>query len=292
MIISMTGYGKGSSSAAGFEATVEAKSLNHRFLDIFVKLPRAVENREHRIREVVRNYLERGRLSMSVTLRQIENPEIHLQLNKNQVLGYKKLIQEMGQLLELDEKPKLTHILGLPDVFVEDDNSSSIDKAWENIEKALVEAMKALTEMRKREGEDLRKDLLMRVAIIQENVGKIEEMTKGRSQEEFKKLKARLDSMIETGDLDQSRLELEIALLADRVDVSEECTRLNSHNTVFVEAIEGPEPAGRKLNFLLQEMNREANTIGAKCNDASISHLVVLIKEEIEKLREQVQNVE
>ena len=123
-------------------------------------------------------------------------------------------------------------------------------------------------------------------------MAQIEQKTHGRSQAEFTRLHERIRSMINTGDLDASRLELEVALLADRVDVTEECTRLKSHHLIFNESLTSPESAGRKLNFLLQEMNREANTIGAKCNDAEISHLVVRIKEEIEKLREQVQNVE
>ncbi len=292
MIISMTGYGKGSHIEKGFEIDVEAKSLNHRFLDLFLKLPRSVENREHKIREIIKKHLVRGRLSLSVCLHKIDEEAVNMQLNDGVVRSYSKLLAELAEKMGVSEKPTLTHILTLPDIFIEHDDENYQEDAWRCIEIAVEKSLIALNEMRKREGVEIEKDLRCRVQLIDKLVEQIEEKTRGRSQSEFTKLYERVHSMVGTGELDPSRLELEVALLADRVDVTEECTRLKSHDLIFNESLASAESAGRKLNFLLQEMNREANTIGAKCNDADISHLVVQIKEEIEKLREQVQNVE
>ncbi|MCA9733708.1 MAG: YicC family protein [Deferribacteres bacterium] len=292
MIISMTGFGKGSHVHNGFEVDVEAKSLNHRFLDLFLKLPRGVENREYKVREILKKHLERGRISLTVTFRRQDEHNLNLQLNKNLVNGYKKILVDLSENLGTGEKTTLSHLLALPDIFFEADDEQFQDNVWNCIESAVEKSLVSLNEMRQREGSEIEKDLRQRLQIIDDLVSSIEVNTQGRSQLEFDKLYDRLKAMMRSGELDPSRLELEIALLADRVDVTEECTRLRSHNTIFIEALSAEDAAGRKLNFLLQEMNREANTIGAKCNDADISHRVVSIKEEIEKLREQVQNVE
>ncbi|KAA3616280.1 MAG: YicC family protein [Calditrichaeota bacterium] len=292
MIISMTGYGRGSHIYNGFEVEVEAKSLNHRFLDLFLKLPRAVENREHKIREILKKHLERGRITVTITMRRRDDEVASMQLNNSVINSYKKMLADLGNKLGSDEKPNLSHMLTLPDIFLEQDDDNFQDDVWNCIEAAVEKSILAMNEMRRREGVEIEKDLQQRVQIIDELVLEIEEKTVGRSKNEFQKLYDRVKSMIASGELDASRLELEVALLVDRLDVTEECTRLKSHNLIFNEALASSESAGRKLNFLLQEMNREANTIGAKCNDAVVSHLVVGIKEEIEKLREQVQNVE
>ena len=165
-------------------------------------------------------------------------------------------------------------------------------EAWLCVERALTLAIDEMNGMRVREGQEMSNDLRTRVNGLQEKLENIKTHSAGRSKSEFEKLYKRLGAMVESKELDRTRLELEVALLADRVDITEECTRFQSHNTVFLEALAAAEPAGRKLNFLLQEMNREANTIGAKANDAQIAHLVVSIKEEVEKLREQIQNIE
>ena len=292
MIISMTGYGKGSHTYSGFEAHVESKSVNHRFLDVFLKLPRSFEKYEHKIREIVRGHMERGRVSINVTLRRAESDTTTLELNGALVNNYKILLDQLSEIFPNSEEVSLTQILSLPDVFSEVDDESLEENAWNCIQKAVEQSVKNLNAMRIREGEEIEKDLRERVRLIEKYVLEIEKKTVGRAETEFHKLKERVENLIDIGELDASRLELEIALLTDRVDVTEECTRLKSHTTVFVESMAGEESSGRKLNFLLQEMNREANTIGAKCNDADMSHLVVIIKEEIEKLREQIQNVE
>ncbi|RME00811.1 MAG: DUF1732 domain-containing protein, partial [Calditrichaeota bacterium] len=184
------------------------------------------------------------------------------------------------------------HLLSFSDIFMQDSLADLPEEAWNCIEEAIEKALIELNAMRQREGQEIEADLRKRIEFLSRYIEKIEELSEGRSEKEFEQLQHRLRSMIKNGELDPARLELEIALLADRVDVTEECIRFKSHNKLFLESLEKPEPVGRKLNFLLQEMNREANTIGAKANDAEIAHLVVQIKEEVEKLREQVQNIE
>ena len=213
-------------------------------------------------------------------------------LNDQVVDGYITLLEGLRHRAKIDTPISIDQLLTFSDVFVQDSSNHVSASAWKAVEQALTTAFKELNGMRQREGQEIKKDLLHRVELLSGFVEKIENQTEGRSKVEFQKQYGRIQKMLDTGELDDTRLELEVALLADRVDVTEECIRLKSHNTVFRESVKQPEPTGRKLNFLLQEMNREANTIGAKASDAKIAHLVVRIKEEIEKLREQVQNIE
>lgn len=288
----MTGYGKGSTAAEACEATVEVRSVNSRYLDISIKLPKALESREGHVRDTVRKNIERGRISVSIVFRREDDGSLALKINEPVVDGYKALLEKLQQRLAIEAPLKIEHLLSFPDLFVQDENQVISDTGWEIVEQSLQTALSELNQMRRREGEEIEKDLLYRIGLINEKIQKIEEIASNRSGAEFQKLYQRIKTMVSSGELDATRLETEVALLADRIDVTEECIRFKSHNTLFVEAIHQPEPVGRKLNFLLQEMNREANTIGAKANEAEISHLVVAIKEEVEKVREQVQNIE
>ncbi|MCA9741768.1 YicC family protein [candidate division KSB1 bacterium] len=292
MIISMTGYGKGTCRVQEFEVSAEVRSLNHRFLDVSVKMPKQLENKETAVRELVKKYLTRGRISISFVLRQDAGSPIGLALNEQVVDGYVALLEALRERAKIEAPLSIDHLLTFSDLFTQDNNDDYSDSAWEAMEKAIDNALAELNAMRLREGEEIQKDVHHRVVLISNMVAEIESLSKGRSKIEFDKQYQRIQTLLDTNELDESRLEMEVALLAERIDVTEECIRLKSHNTVFLESIAQAEPAGRKLNFLLQEMNREANTIGAKASDAEIAHLVVKIKEEIEKLREQVQNIE
>jgi uncharacterized protein (TIGR00255 family) len=292
MIVSMTGYGKGTNHIKEFEATAEVRSLNHRFLDISIKVPRQLENKENAVRGLVKKYFERGRIHVNVSLRQDTGNSIGLALNDQVVDGYVKLLEALRKQAKISAPISVDQVLTFSDVFVQDSSERVPESAWEAVEKAIDIALHELNSMRQREGEEIKKDILYRINLVTDSVQEIEQLSEDRAHSEFKRLYDRLKSMLEVGELDETRLELEVALLADRVDVTEECIRLKSHNTVFLESVEEAAPSGRKLNFLLQEMNREANTIGAKACHAEIAHLVVKIKEEIEKLREQVQNIE
>jgi uncharacterized protein (TIGR00255 family) len=218
--------------------------------------------------------------------------ELGLSVDEETARRYKHLLETLIKKLDLPGPVTLEHLLQFSDILTIAEENSLPEQAWACVEKALISAMDEMNAMRQREGEEIIMDLRHRINGLQEKIENIRIHSAGRSKNEFEKLYKRLCAMVDTKELDRTRLELEVALLADRVDITEECTRFQSHNTLFLEALDDKEPAGRKLNFLLQEMNREANTIGAKANDAAIAHLVVSIKEEVEKLREQIQNIE
>jgi uncharacterized protein (TIGR00255 family) len=292
MIISMTGFGRGQCSLDGYEAVVEVRSLNHRFLDVVMRLPRGLNAYEQAVKDFVRTKVNRGRINVAVTLKSETDSEFGLSVDEETARRYKHLLETLIKKLDLPGPVTLEHLLQFSDILTIAEESALPEQAWTCVEKALSLAMDEMNAMRLREGQEIVNDLRDRLNGLQEKIERIKTYAASRSKSEFEKLYKRLNAMLDTKELDRTRLELEVALLADRVDITEECTRFQSHNTLFLEALGDSEPAGRKLNFLLQEMNREANTIGAKANDAPTAHLVVGIKEEVEKLREQIQNIE
>ncbi len=292
MIISMTGFGRGQYSLDGYEAVVEVRSLNHRFLDVAMRLPRGLGAYEQAVKDFVRTKVNRGRINVAVTLKSATDNEFGLSVDEETARRYKHLLETLIKKLDLPGPVTLEHLLQFSDILTIAEESALPEQAWTCVEKALGLAMEEMNVMRLREGQEIINDLRDRLNGLQEKIERIKTYAASRSKSEFERLYKRLGAMIDTKELDHTRLELEVALLADRVDITEECTRFQSHNTLFLETLGDSEPAGRKLNFLLQEMNREANTIGAKANDAPTAHLVVGIKEEVEKLREQIQNIE
>lgn len=292
MITSMTGFGRGEEVRDGFTCQVEARSLNHRFLDVAVKLPRGLGLYEETTKELVRKHVSRGRISLSVNLSSEQNPGYGLRIDAEAALQYKRLLETLRDSLGLTGPITIDHLLHFSEVLTLESAVELPEQAWECVQCAIEKAVLDLNAMRQREGVEIAADLTSRLAILDRCLDEIEARSLARRQEEFQKLYQRLREYIATRELDPLRLEQEVALLADRVDVTEECIRFRSHNKLFRETMKDAEPSGRKLNFLLQEMNREANTIGAKVNDAAIAHLVVKIKEEVEKLREQIQNIE
>jgi uncharacterized protein (TIGR00255 family) len=292
MIISMTGFGRGQYSLDGFDASVEVRSLNHRFLDVVLRLPRGLSTYEQAVKDMVRNKVSRGRINVVITLKTANENELGLRVDEETARRYKHVLENLIKTLGLSGTVTLDHLLHFSDILAIDEESALPEQAWTCVETALAQAMDDLNAMRLREGKEIARDLRPRINGLQEKIESIKTHSAARGKAEFEKLYKRLRAMVDTKELDANRLELEVALLADRVDITEECTRFQSHNTLFLEAIAEQEPTGRKLNFLLQEMNREANTIGAKANDAQVAHWVVGIKEEVEKLREQIQNLE
>lgn len=292
MIISMTGFGKASHAEEDYEAHVEIRSVNHRFFDLSIRLPKAIESQENAIRELVRRHIDRGRVNINISIQEREGNPLGLQINAQAVQAYKQLLEQLRESSGIEDPIRLDYLLTFSEIFTQESNGVVPETALHCVMHALGDAIQNLNEMRRREGVEIEKDLQQRIRVLAEKIDRIETISADRSEREFKRLMKRLKSLVGSGELDPSRLEIEVALLADRTDVTEECIRFRSHNTLFLEALKNNEPSGRKLNFLLQEMNREANTIGAKACDAAISHLVVEIKEEVEKLREQIQNIE
>jgi uncharacterized protein (TIGR00255 family) len=293
VIASMTGFGRAQSSKNGITATVEVRGVNSRYLDITTRLPRTLSQREKDVKEIVRSYVSRGSLTVGVTLEEASNGAAAVSVNKPAARSYMKLLTELRKAAKIRETVKLEHLLKFSEVFEVPQETESDEARWNVVDGVLRAALEDFGAMRRKEGRELANDLQPRIEWLNGTVATIERLSKERIPAERKRLNDRIAQLLEDKTIiDQNRLELEIALLADKLDVTEECVRFRSHNKFFLEAAKAEESAGRKLNFLVQEMNREANTIGSKTNDADIAHLVVQIKEELEKIREQLQNVE
>lgn len=289
----MTGYGRGEVSRGGVTTTVEVRGVNNRFLDVTARMPRSLSQREKDVKEIVRTFVSRGGLTVAVMVEEENDGVVPMTVNKSAARSYARLLNDLRKAAKIREQVKLEHLLKFSEVFEVKREEETDERIWRVVEEALRAAMENFNDMRTKEGSELAKDLEQRVRWIDETVGTIERLSKERIPEERQKLTERIGQLLEDKSIiDQNRMELEIALLADKLDVTEECVRFRSHNKFFLEAMAGKEMAGRKLNFLVQEINREANTIGSKTNDTEIAHLVVKMKEELEKVREQLQNIE
>ncbi len=293
MISSMTGFGRGEAHIDGYTATVELKSVNSRFCEVTTRLPRVIAERENDIQRLVKTSFARGRISVQIKLEARSEGESTPRIDQIVVASYRKLLDELRAATGIEEPVRLEHLLKFPDVFTtEDESEFTAEETWSVVTDALTSASTALQAMREREGDSLLAELLERVGEIESNLIIVQEEAPDRLPTANERLRSRLAEIIDDDRIDNDRIEFEMAMLADKLDIREECVRLRSHIDVFREALAGSEPVGRKLNFLSQEMNREINTIGSKANDAGLSHVVVKMKENLEKIREQIENVE
>ena len=289
----MTGFGRAEVAKRGITASVEVRGVNSRYLDVTTRLPRLLSQREKDIKELVRSCVNRGNLVVSVSVEEESDAIAPVAVNKMAAKAYIKLLNDLRKAAKIKEKVRLEHLLKFSEVFEVPKDEQSDEQEWGVVEEALRSALDGFNTMRRNEGGELAKDLQRRIQWLSETVEKIERMSRERIPEERKRLHERIAQLVEDKSIiDQNRLELEIALLADKLDVTEECVRFRSHTKFFLETMAKGDSAGRKLNFLVQEINRETNTIGSKTNDAEIGHLVVQMKEEVEKIREQLQNIE
>ncbi len=293
MIISMTGFGRGEAADNGLNATVELKSLNSRYLDITTRLPQRLQNKELAIKELVQKLVSRGKLNITVYVSEKDSGEPSIQVDENKAKAYAKLLNQLRETTGIETPLNIKNITSFSDVFITpEEDEESLKKKWELVKKALDIGLSNLMEMRTQEGNQLKNDLIDRINAINGALDEILVITEGRSEEVRKKLHERIKQLIDDENIDEERLEMEVVIMADKMDITEETVRLRAHLKFFIEAIEQPEPAGRRLNFLTQEINRELNTIGSKANDSGIAHHVVKAKEMLEQIREQVQNVE
>jgi len=273
--------------------SVEIRSVNSRYLDVTTRLPRSMSRREKDVKELIRGFLNRGSLNVTVKIEKESNGEAGLKVNTTAAKSYYKLLNDLRKTLKVRDQVKLEHLLNFSEILEPVTSEEADQKEWELVEKTIRQALEQLNTMRANEGKELAKDFQKRITWIDETLNDVERLSVNRIPEERKRLQERIAQlMADKTVIDQNRLELEIALLADKLDITEECVRFRTHNKFFIEAIKKEETPGRKLNFLIQEMNREANTIGSKSNDAGIAHHVVKIKEELERIREQLQNIE
>jgi uncharacterized protein (TIGR00255 family) len=292
MISSMTGYGHGEASEGGITSVAEVRSVNSRYFEVNTHLPRSFSLRENNVREIVRAKAGRGKINVVVSVDRESSSCIPVKINKAAAQSYVKLLNDLRKASGIREKVTLDHLLKFSEVMEPGEVESADEQEWTVAEKALSKALDELKLMRQKEGNELRKDLELRLQSLEGKIDSIETLSRERIPEQRTRLRERIQQLLTSGTVDENRLELEIALLADKLDVTEECVRFRSHNKFFLEALTSEESAGRKLNFLVQEMNREANTIGSKAADAMIAQLIVEVKEELEKIREQLQNVE
>jgi uncharacterized protein (TIGR00255 family) len=291
MIKSMTGFSKTEIKENGIIVIVELKSLNGKFLELNCRLPRQLQHKELEIRDLVREVVSRGTISINIGV-ELEESSKPFAINLETAEKCYLALNELKKKLKTKETVTIAHVLTYSNQFNQLENEFDENAQFNLVKKAVREAIKSLDNMRKREGQQISKDIFMRIKKITDTVNKIEKMGIERIPAEREKLRLRVAQLFESDEYDEQRLQTEMVLLADKLDISEECVRLYSHFKFFHETVKGNEPPGRKINFLMQEMNREINTIGSKANDATVSQMVVIVKEEIERIREQIQNIE
>lgn len=291
MIQSMTGYGRASQVLAGKEITFEIKSVNHRFFECSVRAPRAYGYLEERIRAYVKERVSRGKVDVNLSIVTLEG-EVRVQANRELASAYVRELRTLGGPLGLRDDLSLSTLLRFPDLFAVQREEEDEEQIWAMVKETAEQAMAQFTGMRQTEGARLREDLLANIALIEDYKGQIEQRSPQITAQYRQRLFDRMNEVLGSAGIEEQRILAEAAVFAEKTAVDEETVRLSSHISQFKEILELKEPVGRKLDFLLQEFNREANTIGSKTQDVQAARLVVEIKSAIERIREQIQNIE
>ena len=292
MVKSMTGYGRGEEVRGGRNITVEVRSVNNRYLDCNIKLPRLYVFAEDAIKSLVQGTISRGKVDVFVTLGPSEEGDVKVSLNRPVADGYYQALCEMRDAYGLRDDISVSLLSRFPDVFLVEKNEDDVKAVAEDICAVLSQALADFDAMRTREGEKLEQDVAQRADTIEALTGQVEERSPGIVADYRARLTARINEVLQNTQIDESRILTEAAIFADKVAVDEETVRLRSHLSQLRQMLRSEGPVGRKLDFLIQEFNREANTIGSKCSDVETASIVVSIKGEIEKIREQIQNIE
>ncbi len=292
MLKSMTGYGRGERLLPGKRCTVEIKSVNHRYCEVLLRLPRQFVFLEEKIRNLVQSRVARGRIEVFLTVDTNGGSELAVKVDKGLAFAYYKAMKELQESLGIEGKIKVKHLISLPGVLTPGELADDVEEVWPLLKEAVEEALENLVKMRQVEGERLAQDIARRLAKVSRLNALVCERAPLVLDEYREKLKQRAEKLLGEGTYDPARLEAEAVFFAERSNITEEIVRLESHLKQAENCLEAEEPVGRKLDFLLQEMNREANTIASKAADAEISRLIVEMKSELEKIREQVQNIE
>ena len=292
MMKSMTGFGRGEYQGDGMHVEVEVKSFNHRYCDVFPHLPRRLNSLEGQLRNLVKQRVSRGRIEITVQSDLASLADQKLELDLNLARDLHLALKTLQENLALPGEIRLETMANFKEIFSRKEVEMDVEKEWAAIQVALEGALNGLESMRREEGAVLHRDFGQRLKTVEEIVGTIEERAPLALQACRERLAQRVKELSGGIAVDEGRLAQEVAYLAERSDISEELVRLRSHIHQFREMLDRAEPMGRKLEFILQEINREANTIGSKANDAGVAQMTVDIKAELEKMREQVQNVE
>lgn len=292
---SMTGFGRGEKEVQGHVFTVEVKTVNHRYLESSIRISRKLSALEGKVRSAVKDKISRGKTDVFINYANHSQQQGSVWVNEAKLTEYLQVLREKAMQHGLEDDLKLSHVLQLPEVMETQECETDLETLEPILMDALQEALQQLNAMRLREGENLKQDFQTKLGELEALVGQIQERAPLVVQEYKEKLYGRIEEYLDaakTKELDEGRLEVEITMFADRCCIDEELTRLVSHIRQYRQTLEKQEPIGRQLDFLTQELNREANTIASKSNDLTITQLALAMKNVIEKIREQIQNIE
>ncbi|MEE9552677.1 MAG: YicC/YloC family endoribonuclease [candidate division Zixibacteria bacterium] len=291
MAYSMTGFGRAATETGNNKITVEINTVNNRFLDYQIRLPRTIAPLEQNIKTLLNGIFNRGKISISISWEQVQGADV-LVLDEEKTESYMKIYELLKGKYGLSDKPAFRDFVALPDLVKSSKEEDDLDSIWNDLKTAISEAAEAVVKMRLAEGENLVADLLSRSKQINSVTSQIEELAPANVVAYKEKLQARINELMGQTPVDEQRIAMEISIFSEKSDITEECTRLKSHLSQLESSLKENKPIGKRLNFILQELNREINTIGSKSSDYEISSRVISVKEEIERLREQVQNIE
>ena len=291
MANSMTGFGRAEVETASYKITVEISTVNNRFLDYQIRLPRTIAPLEQNVKTLLNGVFNRGKISISINWEQAQGADV-LALDEDKAEAYMKIYELLKSKYALSDQPSFRDFVALPDLVKVSKNEDDLESIWNDLKNAVTEAADAVQKMRRAEGEHLVSDMLDRSAEILSITAEIAKLAPANVVAYKDKLKARVAELMNGSPVDEQRIAMEITIFSEKSDITEECTRLKSHLSQLESSLKEDKPIGKRLNFILQELNREINTIGSKTSDYEISRRVIVVKEEIERLREQVQNLE
>ena len=292
MIKSMTGFGRCEVLKDSRKFTVELKSVNHRYLDVNIRMPKKLNFFETSIRTLLKSYADRGKVDIFITYEDLSQSQVSVKYNAALAAEYLKYLNQMAEEFSLDNDVRVSTLSRYPEVFTMEECSEDEDELWNGLKEALEGAFSQFVEMRTKEGERLKEDILLKLDLLSEQIRFIEERSPQIIAEYRTKLEEKMRELLEDTQIDDNRIAAEVILFADKICTDEEVVRLKSHIQHMKETLEESNGIGRKLDFIAQEMNREANTILSKANDMDISNRAISLKTEIEKIREQIQNIE
>ncbi len=292
MALSMTGYGRGVFSSEDFNVTIDLKSINHRYLELYFKIPKSYSFLEDKLRREISGKISRGKVEISVTIEQLSPMNDQVELNQSYLRSYLRVIRELKENCGIEGEIDVKTMITLPELLEYHQPDIDPEKLFENVRQALNIALQSLIENRKIEGHGLCRDIYDKLSTLENYRQELLVQAPKVVTVYQEKLTKRITELTEGIEVDQGRLALEVAVFADKSDITEELVRIESHLKQFHQILEITEPIGRRMDFLIQELNREINTVGSKASDITIAQLVINFKAELEKIREQIQNIE
>ncbi len=292
MVLSMTGFGRGTAICNGREITVELRSVNSRYFEYSSRIPRTCNFMDSRLKKLLNERITRGKVELSLTIQNVDVADTEVAVNMELARSYHKALRDIAETLDIKNDVSAGLLARFPDVLATRHADTDEEQLWADVAQVTRQALERFIEMRADEGAKMKADIESRLAYIEECVGRIEELSAGRVEAYTRRLYEKLRIILEDRNIDDARVLTEAAIFGDKTAVDEETVRLRSHIAQYREILALNEPVGRKLDFLTQELNRETNTIGSKSQDLDVTRIVVDVKAEVEKIREQIQNLE